>query len=222
MGDFRYAHTTADAPDEVDVTVAVARGVKVEPITVADLAAGALERLSAELGPYPWPDYTVVVGPDLEDAGIEYPTLVFQGEGNLQQRITAHEAAHQWFYALVGSNQADDPWLDEALATWAGSLVAHELPGVMSIPVPAAAGGKLGAPMTYWSARSPSLYSRGVYIQGAQAVGGLGSERGVACVLRRYVHRNAYRIATPADFLDAADDVYRDARSRFAQYGITG
>jgi aminopeptidase N len=31
----------------------------------------------------------------------------------------AHEVGHQWFYNLVGDDQLDDPWLDEAFAQFA-------------------------------------------------------------------------------------------------------
>ncbi len=30
-----------------------------------------------------------------------------------------HEAAHEWFYSLVGNDQVKDPWLDESLAQYA-------------------------------------------------------------------------------------------------------
>ena len=52
-------------------------------------------------------------------AGIEYPTLSFVGSGDFMRLVVDHETAHQWFYALVGNDQARDPWLDETLATWA-------------------------------------------------------------------------------------------------------
>jgi len=32
--------------------------------------------------------------------------------------IAAHETAHQWWFGLVGTDQANQPWLDEALATY--------------------------------------------------------------------------------------------------------
>jgi aminopeptidase N len=64
------------------------------------------------------------------------------------------------------------------------------------------------------------MYFAGVYAQGAQALGGSGSEAGVRCALRRYVERNAYRIATPDDLLAALRAVYPDAGARFQQYGV--
>jgi aminopeptidase N len=35
--------------------------------------------------------------------------------GIYMESTVAHEVGHQWFYALVGDDQLDDPWLDESL-----------------------------------------------------------------------------------------------------------
>jgi hypothetical protein len=42
----------------------------------------------------------------------------------------------------------------------------------------------------------------------------------VACALRRYVARNAYRIATDADVLRAFSSVFPHARDDLAPYGV--
>jgi hypothetical protein len=36
--------------------------------------------------------------------------------------IVPHETSHQWFFSLVGNNQAMEPWLDEVFATYAEAL----------------------------------------------------------------------------------------------------
>jgi aminopeptidase N len=36
--------------------------------------------------------------------------------------ITAHEVSHQWWYSLVGNDQGNEPYLDEALAVYSESL----------------------------------------------------------------------------------------------------
>ena len=41
--------------------------------------------------------------------------------------LAAHEVAHMWFYALLGNNQARDPWLDESFATYAQARAAGQL-----------------------------------------------------------------------------------------------
>jgi aminopeptidase N len=38
---------------------------------------------------------------------------------SLLESVVAHEVGHQWFYNLVGDDQLDDPWLDEALTQFA-------------------------------------------------------------------------------------------------------
>jgi aminopeptidase N len=37
----------------------------------------------------------------------------------LIESVSAHETAHQWFYNLVGNDQLNEPWLDEATAQYA-------------------------------------------------------------------------------------------------------
>lgn len=72
-----------------------------------------------------------VVEADFLD-GMEYDGLYFLSNGfyNLYSgkpsdyltAIAAHETAHQWWYWLVGNDQAMEPWLDEALCTYSERL----------------------------------------------------------------------------------------------------
>ena len=169
-------------------------------------------------GPYPWRTLTVAYGPDLVEEGIEYPNLIFQGpdRGHL---LTAHEVAHQWFYSLVGNNQARDPWLDEGLASWAGAEASDDMPVFANVPIPADVGGRLGQPMTFWD-RHGKEYFAGVYGQGVQALQSLGSTGRIECALRRYTARNAYRIATDRDLIAAFSTVFPQAREQLARYGV--
>ncbi len=217
-GHLHLVRRVVDAPAHVDVTVAIAQGVLVDQQQAADDAAYALQHLAKLYGPYPWPSFTVVYGSNLAGEGIEYPTLVFQGP-DVRRLITAHEAAHQWFYSLVGNNQARDPWLDESLASWAGAETSDDMAIFATAPIPDSAGGHLAAPMTYW-AHHPSGYAAGVYAQGVQALQALGAQPRVACALRRYVARNAYRIATDAAALRAFSSIFPHARDDLAPYGV--
>jgi aminopeptidase N len=93
-----------------------------------DAAAAALASLSGAFGPYPYTEFDVAATPMLA-LGIEYPgavgisTRVYDSTDAALARVlestVVHEAAHQWFYNLVGSDQIDEPWLDEALAQYA-------------------------------------------------------------------------------------------------------
>jgi Peptidase family M1 domain len=205
----------AHAPKPVLVT-AVAPGSNLASI-FAHRAATALERLAKIYGPYPWPRFNVAVFHDLGRTGIEYPNLVFEGSAGLE-RVTAHETAHQWFYSLVGNNQARDPWLDESLASWAMTRVDPVTRGIAKVPIPERVHGHLDEPMTYWD-QDADNYFAGVYAQGYQAFASLGDPQRTDCALRLYVARNAFGIARPAD-LDAAlaARLPADALKRFAAF----
>ncbi len=96
------------------------------------VAANALQSLSESFGPYPYTEFDVLSTP-MQALGIEYPGIVgislsLYDPGAAIARVpapimlegtVAHEAAHQWFYNVVGNDQVDEPWLDEALAQYA-------------------------------------------------------------------------------------------------------
>ncbi len=88
--------------------------------------ADALQLYSQLIMPYPHASLSVVEADFLD--GMEYDGLYFLSRGfyNLYDGtpkgyltfIAAHETAHQWWYGLVGNDQALEPWLDEALCTY--------------------------------------------------------------------------------------------------------
>lgn len=93
----------------------------------------ALKLYEDLFGPYPFPELEVVEVPLTGAAGAEYPGLILASEahyGEFLRRpdglffpmIFAHEVAHQWWYAQVGSDQVREPWVDEALATFTSGL----------------------------------------------------------------------------------------------------
>ena len=90
---------------------------------VADAAGTTLALLNELVGPYPYKELDVVDAPGAF-GGIEYPGLVYIGTVGTPWMIepTVHEVAHQWFYGLIGGDQIQEPWLDEALATYAEAL----------------------------------------------------------------------------------------------------
>jgi hypothetical protein len=151
--------------------------------------------------------------------GIEYPSHVMQGPNTIG-RTTTHELGHQWFYGLVGNDQARDPWLDEGLASYAEGRGENSLDEFNTLAMPADARGHLADTMAYWSAHQSSYY-RGVYVQGARAVASLGPVDRVDCALRVYVARNAYRIARDSDLVAAAREVFSNAPTVLAGFGIT-
>jgi len=214
---FREATAVAHAPGPVRVTAGVGPGVSVSPAAVAARAVRYLEQYDRRFGPYPWPTLAVPITRDLRVSGIEYPNLVFEGPGVLQ--VLSHEIGHQWFYSLVGNDQARDPWLDEGLATYVQDTADHLQGFFGRLRIPPDAAGHVGAPMTYWDGLPYVDYQAGVYLQGERAVAGLGPQARVDCALRLYVAANAYRIATQPDLARALARIFPDAPGELRRLG---
>ena len=217
VGRFTTQTAVAHAPGPVTVTVGVHAGLNEAPSLYLRRSVAVLEDLARRFGPYPWPTFTVSVTPTLR-SGIEYPGHVMQGPGTSGRSLT-HEVGHQWFYALVGNNQARDPWLDEGLATWAEARADGTLAAYRARAMPAGVRGRTGEPMTFWDPRSSSYYL-GAYVQGAQALASLGSPDLVDCALRLYVAGSAHSIARPGDLLRSLTTVFPDAAGRLAPFGV--
>ncbi len=72
-------------------------------------------------------EFLSIVEADIFD-GLETDGLILLSEWYYQtadptpqnyfELLIVHETAHQWFYAYVHNDQANEPWLDEALATY--------------------------------------------------------------------------------------------------------
>ena len=167
VGRFDTFTVTAHAPGPVRITAAVERGVPGSAADVVGRARSALEALAARFGPYPWPSLNLAVVPDLGRVGIEYPTMIFLGENGIA-RATTHEVAHQWFYSLVGNDQARDPVLDEGLATYSQAELDRIWPYLGGLPDPRGLRPLTGRPMSFWETRPYTQYQLAVYVNGAR------------------------------------------------------
>jgi hypothetical protein len=88
------------------------------------VAEQSLAEYAARIGPYPWPSLSLVeAGP--QRGGIEYTALTLISYDGALDNLVAHEIAHMWFYAAIGTRTQDDPWIDEGAATFlANGLLA--------------------------------------------------------------------------------------------------
>jgi hypothetical protein len=90
---------------------------RLDPGTVLDATTRAINDYSDKVGSYPYPVLNIAeTGPW---ASIESPQTFWLADnvpGHLLAWTTAHEVAHEWFYAVVGNDQAREPFADEALA----------------------------------------------------------------------------------------------------------
>jgi hypothetical protein len=87
-----------------------------DPGVILDTTARAINDYTSKVGRYPYPVLNIAeTGPW---ASIESPETFWLADnvpGHLLEWTTAHEVAHEWFYAVVGNDQAREPFADEAL-----------------------------------------------------------------------------------------------------------
>lgn len=133
-------------PVEVKVLYTPEYESNAEPVLQATL--DSLDYFSKTLGPYPYKTATAVVPPygAKEAGGMEYPTFFTADNtdtvtpGSLQRWmldfVTVHEFGHGYFYGILGSNEFEEPMLDEGMneywdqrmMTARGQELALELP----------------------------------------------------------------------------------------------
>jgi hypothetical protein len=100
-----------------------------------DSTAAALKYYGEWFGAYPY-GYITIVDPAFQSQadGMEYPTL-FTGRARwiapkdvtVPEGTTAHEAGHQFWYGIVGSNEFEHGWMDEGLNTFSTARVLEQV-----------------------------------------------------------------------------------------------
>lgn len=179
--------------------------------------ADAVALYSRLFGPYPRSTLSVVQA-DFYD-GMEYDGLYFLSTGFYDQyqgdpkgyltMIAVHETAHQWWYSLVGDNQAEEPWLDEAFATYCERIFyAKTYPDLLDWwwsyrvnfyqPV-----GWINQPIYDYDGFIS--YRNAVYLRGAEFLENLRKELGddeFYSFLHDYAQRYGHKLVTSQDFFD--------------------
>ena len=180
-------------------------------------ARKAIACYTQRFGAYPYPSYTVAQAEFPHD-GMEYPALSMIGSdvirrgGRELEYAVAHETAHQWWYAAVGSDSWNQPWQDEALAAFSvleyaqtvygmGERQELERTGPMSaMQVTVSQGVTPGAPLDRFA--SMSEYKLVVYDRGAACLCALDEtvSGGLDAFLRDYYETYAFSRASRQDF----------------------
>jgi hypothetical protein len=83
----------------------------------------AVRHYSQWIGQYPYPVVQAVEGPgNLSSGGMEYPmiTLITSPKAKEEEMdaVITHEVGHNWFMAVLGTNERDHPWMDEGINTY--------------------------------------------------------------------------------------------------------
>ena len=71
------------------------------------------------LGEYPFNVVSVVDGGG--GGGMEYPTITLLNDGGSEKMldyVINHEVGHNWFEAILGTNERTHPWMDEGMNTY--------------------------------------------------------------------------------------------------------
>ena len=175
----------------------------------------AIEIYSDVYGPYPYRSLSIVETfyPDgMEYDGLFYLSRNFYNayDGTLLNNlimIGIHEVAHQWWFGLVGNDQALEPWLDETLATYSErifyertspSLLGYWWNFRVNDFQPS---GKID--ISIYEGRSFRPYTNAVYLRGAKFMENLRTRLGdeaFFAFIRDYTDQMSHKIATSDDF----------------------
>ena len=93
-----------------------------------ECAAEGFAYFEESFGEYPYSTYTLAET-GFCYGGMEYSALSMLSDelqGAERVRATAHETAHQWWGAVVGSDQTENAWQDEGLAEYSALLFFEE------------------------------------------------------------------------------------------------
>jgi hypothetical protein len=190
-----------------------------------NVAAAALRAYEDAFGPYPFAEMIVAEAP-LQYYGMEFPSLNLIGldlyreyRGQLEDRVI-HEIAHQWWYAQVGNDQVNTPWLDEGLAEYSMAIYYHQVFGEAHantlvnqrwlVPYQIAVEDGYDAVVNRPSSAFGWEYEVIVYGKAALFFDALHRQLGdetFRAVLHEYADQYRWRIATPDDFLQVAESV---------------
>ena len=147
--------------------------------TALSYAKSALATYASNYGAYPWTTYIIAQGAD-PAAGDEWPAMTTIGGSYLSSKyVVTHEVAHQWWYAIVGDDQINSSWLDEAFAEFSGRYFfgsGFSYNSTLAVNLPASAFS------SFCCARNS--YGQTIYYKGAYMLNALRAQMGTAAFFR--------------------------------------
>jgi hypothetical protein len=190
-----FAHATATV-NGVVIRVWSRPGFPASAVLAA--ATTALAREAKLLGSYPYRTYDLAQtagGYGMESPGL---TWIPTGAGNLLY-LVAHETGHQWFYGIVGNDQARQPYADEA----ATDFVARHILGLRRASRCSTA--RLDLSIYRYSS---ACYYEDIYIQGGNFLDDTRAKMGSTAFwagIRDYLATYRFKIGGTNALLDTLD-----------------
>ncbi len=205
-------------------------------------------------GRYPYKTLTVVdPAPGAGGAGgMEYPTLITAGSSmlfnrwplkglNLVEEVVVHEFGHQFWYALVASNEFEESWLDEGFNSYSTGRV-RELTAGSDASLLSVAGIKAGSlelqrmqngpnrtsdPIltAAWKFQSNGAYGFSSYAKTElvmRTLEGYLGQQTMARVMRTYHERWRFKHPSSADFFAVANEVSGQDLTWFFDQAVKG
>jgi len=105
---------------------------------ILESAINSLQYLDKYIGKYPYPNLTIVDPPfyGRGSGGMEYPTFIttrsiwgFPKGIKMLEETTAHEVVHNYFQALIATNEFEEPWMDEGFTQYFENRIMDETYG---------------------------------------------------------------------------------------------
>ncbi|MEU3459364.1 M1 family aminopeptidase [Streptomyces sp. NPDC006733] len=186
-------------------------------------AKSAVDAHAARFGAYPYGELDAVIDNNFWFGGMEYPGFVLD---LVSTTALTHEIGHQWFYGIVGDDEYNAPWLDEAFTDYATDLAQNKTGTNCWNSVSwASTAERITNSMAYWDAHS-SRYSTVIYGYGKCALHDLRRVLGdsvMAKLLKDYATSHWYGVSTTAEFKAAAQAATAtDLTSFWTQHRIDG
>ncbi len=204
------------------------------------LANLALNLYNQVYGPYPFNELDLVEA-NLWPWAIEWPGFILVGDplySGPQEACgewhVVHEVAHQWWYSVVGNDQVDAPWLDEALANYSTALyyrmvystekaeveISEHISDRYEAYVQAYGDGMVGGSTRDYTRASyyPLVYGKGALF--FEALQELMGDKAFFEGLQRYYREYKYDVATPEGLLDIMEETYGHPLDEFYEHWI--
>jgi hypothetical protein len=183
-------------------------------------AEHAMNYFSENIGPYPWPQYSIIQG---GDGGMEYAmSTLIAGGANFSslKGTTYHEMAHAWFQHILATNESLHPWMDEGFTSYISALATNDSSeNPKDDPIAGTYRGYfyvvdalLEEPLTTQADRYDTnvAYSVASYVKGKIFIAQLGYMLGddvLKDIIKEYYQEWGMKHPTPNDFIRVAEKV---------------